>query len=448
MISENPGRGILARVVILFLVLAATAWLAVSSRYLLSGIALCLVIYSVYNLYRFSTKAQKEMGEFVESIHYRDFSRYFDLKHSPFELRPFRKGFNAINSTFREIIREKEIQQQYMQKILELVGTGIICYEEEDGGIILLNETLKNLLGIPYLKSIQDLQRRDEGLYENILALRPGKNKVVRISIDQSEMRVFLSCSLFQTEGIRFKLIAFQDVNGVLDENEARAWGKLLSVMTHEIMNSVAPISSLADTLRTRLLESKVATGKEKQGLIDDIGLGIETIRHRSESLMRFAQTYRNINKVTKPDLQKLFVRDLFGRLKLLMQPLVEQKQIVMEFILPDPELSFKADPSLIEQLLINLITNAMNAVKGRPAAKITISASEKSTNKIILKVSDNGAGIPAENLDKIFVPFFSTTNSSGIGLSLCKQIMLLHDGSINVQSTEGKGTAILLLFQ
>jgi signal transduction histidine kinase len=242
-------------------------------------------------------------------------------------------------------------------------------------------------------------------------------------------------------------LIAFQNVNEALDENEARAWGKLLNVMTHEIMNSVAPISSLADTLRNRLQDSKNDDGKDKQGLFEDIELGIDTIKHRSESLMRFAHTYRNLNKVTTPDFQQLFVHDLFERIHKLMQPLAEQKNIVLEFILEDPVISLMADSSLVEQLLINLITNAMNAVKGRPDPQITVSASETNKNKINIRVSDNGVGIPVGNLDKIFIPFFSTTSSSGIGLSLCKQIMLVHNGNIRIHSIEGKGTAIWLLF-
>jgi signal transduction histidine kinase len=195
------------------------------------------------------------------------------------------------------------------------------------------------------------------------------------------------------------------------------------------------------------LSDSRNDTGIDHPGLLEDIELGIDTIKHRSESLMRFAQTYRNLNKVTTPDFQKLFIRDLFERIRQLMQPLSEQKHIRLDFGLKDPDSFLMADSSLIEQLLINLITNAMNAVKGKTDPQITLSASETNKNRMILKVVDNGEGIPGENLDKIFIPFFSTTNGSGIGLSLCKQIMHLHNGTIRVQSLEGKGTAILLMF-
>src|SRR6185436_13409907 len=189
MTYKNFGRGILVRVPLLFLALVAAAWFVVHTNYLVLGIAACLVAYLTYDLFRLNKKAKDEIEQFVESVHYRDFSRYFDMKHAPVELKPFRKGFNEINSTFKVIIREKETQHQYMQKILELVDTGIICYEEESGEIIWMNESVKNILGIPYLKTISYLKKRDEDLHETILALKPGKNKVVNFRREQNETK-------------------------------------------------------------------------------------------------------------------------------------------------------------------------------------------------------------------------------------------------------------------
>lgn len=447
MTSKNSGRGILLRVMALFVALALSSWLLVNANYTFFIVTVLVVVYLTYELYNFNKKAKEETEQFVEAIHYRDFSRYFDMKHAPRELKPFRKGFNEINTTFKVIIREKETQHQYMQKILELVDTGIICFEEKEGEIIWMNESLKNLLGIPYLKTIHYLQKRDPELYGNILSLKPGKNKVIGFRREQGDTRVLLSSTVFQTEGKTYKLVAFQNVNEALDENESKAWHKLLSVMTHEIMNSVAPISSLADTLKNRIRISKERGQGDPVDDLQDIELGIDTIRHRSESLMRFAHTYRNLNKITAPNLQKVFVRDLFERLHQLMHPLFEQKNIELEVILKDPGISFMADASLIEQLLINLITNAMNAVKHAEVPRITLAAAESIQGKVVIQVTDNGSGILQENMDKIFIPFFTTTNSSGIGLSLCKQIMLVHQGNIQVQSVVGKGTVFNLNF-
>jgi two-component system, NtrC family, nitrogen regulation sensor histidine kinase NtrY len=194
--------------------------------------------------------------------------------------------------------------------------------------------------------------------------------------------------------------------------------------MTHEIMNSVAPISSLADTLKNRLQKS-VAEPNDSFA-VEDLEIGIETIRRRSEGLLKFAQTYRNLNKITKLSLKKLYVRELFANLYQLMQPILEQKNIDLEIILRETDLAFEA-PSLIEQVLINLIVNAIEAGKEQQHPRIVLSA-KASGKKVILKVADNGVGMPEELLDKIFIPFFSTKKSgSGIGLSLCKQIVMLH---------------------
>ena len=216
--------------------------------------------------------------------------------------------------------------------------------------------------------------------------------------------------------------------------------------MTHEIMNSVAPISSLADTLKNRL--QKTVDAPNDSVALEDLEIGIETIKRRSEGLLKFAETYRNLNKITKLNLKKVYVRELFGNLHQLMQPTLEQKNIELEIILRDTELSFEADASLIEQVLINLIVNAIEAVKEQPNPRIILSADAASFKKVILKVADNGIGMPEELMDKIFVPFFSTKKSgSGIGLSLCKQIVMLHKGNIQVQSQEGHGTVFALQF-
>jgi len=438
---------VVIRVIMMFLTITCTAFIIVKAQFIYLTIMLPVIIFQLVDFYHFNRKAQDEMEQFVESVHYRDFSRYFDEKHAPQELKPLRKGFNEINSTFKVISKEKETQYQYLQKILELVETGILSYEHKTGETGWMNESLKRMLSIPYLKTIHSLSRRDDLLYHEVLALRPGESKVISIAKDNGLFKALLSATAFQTDNKIYKLIAFQNVNEALDETEARAWQKLLSVMTHEIMNSVAPISSLANTMLDRLHKSTDHL-KEHPGAIEDLQLGIDTIRRRSEGLLKFTETYRNLNKITSPNLKKIYARDLFENLNSLMQPTLEQKNIELEIILKDPDLSLEADASLIEQVLINLLINGIEAVKDKPHPRIVLSAAPASNNKTVIKIADNGTGIPTELLDKIFVPFFSTRkNGSGIGLSLCKQIMMLHKGNIHVQSVDGQGTAFLLYF-
>lgn len=447
MIFKNYQWQILWRVLLLFGMLCLSAFIVLKEMYMYGVFILPVLIFQVMDFYRFHRKAQDEVEQFVESIHYRDFSRYFDVKHAPLELQPLRKGFNEINTTFKVMSKEKETQYQYLQKILELVDTGILSYEHATGEIGWMNESFKRLLGIPYLKTIHSLEKRDANLYKEVLALRPGENKVVDIMHEKNASKILLNATAFQTGGRIYKLIAFQNVSEALDETESKAWQKLLSVMTHEIMNSIAPISSLAETLKNRLQHATLELETRPDGL-EDLELGIDTIKRRSEGLLKFAETYRNLNKITTPNLRKIYVRDLFENLHQLMQPTLVQKKIDLEIILKDPDLHIQADLNLIEQVLINLLVNGMEAVKDRPHARIVLSASAMSGNKVVLRIGDNGMGMSPEVMDKIFIPFFSTKKSgSGIGLSLCKQIMMLHKGNIQVQSTEGEGSVFTLQF-
>src|SRR4051812_1970303 len=444
--AKRYDWSILIRVVLMFVTLTAASFLLVKGLFLYEIIVLPIIFYQVVDFFNYHKKAQLEVEQFVESVHYRDFSRYFDVKHAPLELQPLRKGFNEINTTLKVISKEKETQYQYLQKILELVDTGILSYEMESGEVVWMNESLKKLLQLPYLKTIHSLEKRDRVLFEDILNLQPGENKVATVHLEKSFFKVLLSATAFQTSEKKFKLIAFQNVNEALDETESRAWQKLLSVMTHEIMNSVAPISSLADTLKNRLQRS-VAEANDSVA-VEDLEIGIETIKRRSEGLLKFAETYRNLNKITTLNLKKVYVRDFFANLHQLMQPTFEQKNIELEIILRDTDIAVEADQSLIEQVLINLIVNAIEAVKDQSSPKIILSADATSLKKVIIKVADNGIGMPEELMDKIFVPFFSTKkNGSGIGLSLCKQIVMLHKGTIQVQSVEGKGTVFSMQF-
>ncbi|MEO6961986.1 MAG: ATP-binding protein [Puia sp.] len=436
---------ILLRVIILFAVVSITSVVIIQAQYIYLIILLPVLGYEFSDFYRFFRKTQDELDQFVESVHYRDFSRHFDVNRAPDELKTMRKGFNDINSTFKVISREKETQFLYLQKILELVETGILSYELESGEVIWMNDSLKKILGIPYLKTMHSLEKRDEHLFREINLLQPGIGKIVSISRDNGIVKVLASATAFQTDNKMFKLAAFQNVNEALDETEAKAWQKLLSVMTHEIMNSVAPISSLADTMLDRL---KRATGLmvEQPAAIEDLELGIETIRRRSEGLLKFAETYRNLNKIVSPTLKKVLLRDLFENLHQLMQPTLGQKNVQLEIILQNPELLYEMDATLIEQVLINLLVNAIEAVRDKPHPRIQLSAFNVSNNKINIKVADNGCGIPAALMDRIFIPFFSTRkNGSGIGLSLSQQILMLHKGNIQVQSVENEGSVFTL---
>jgi two-component system nitrogen regulation sensor histidine kinase NtrY len=436
---------LLLRVLILFLTLLGVSIMIVKGLYLFLLLGIPLVALELVDFLRFHKKAHSEVEQFVESVHYRDFSRHFDVSHAPVELKPLRRGFNDINNTFKNISRERETQYQYLQKILELVDTGILSYENETGEIGWMNESFKKIFDIPYLKTIHSLKKRDEALYMEVMSLKSGESKVVSVTRNKQIIKILLSVTAMRSDGKLYKLLAFQNVSEALDETESKAWQKLLNVMTHEIMNSVAPISSLADTLKNWL--QNYGKDGDKTDL-EDLELGIDTIKRRSEGLLKFTESYRNLNKITKLDLKSVLVRDVFENLNNLMQPTLAKKNIELDIVLRDMQMTIEMDLNLVEQALINLLVNAIDAVKDIEKPCITLTAEISAQNKPIIRIADNGIGMPPELIDKIFIPFFSTRKTgSGIGLSLCKQIMMLHKGNIQVQSVQGEGSVFILLF-
>ena len=250
-----------------------------------------------------------------------------------------------------------------------------------------------------------------------------------------------IQSSSFETQEALFRIVVYQNINEAIDETETKAWHKLLRVLTHEIMNSIAPISSLAETLNGRLDHFKGAED------IDDLKTGISTIKRRSEGLLHFAKSYRMINKVDQPQLAPIQISQLFEHIYQLLEPTLIQKNIDVDIILKNTRLILSADVNLIEQVIINLMLNAIDAVKNREEAYISLSALEVD-GKVQIRIEDNGAGIPADLQEQIFTPFFTTKKTgTGVGLTLSKQIMLLHKGTIFLNSTEGEGSVFILQF-
>lgn len=436
----------LVKTLILFLALLAACIVLVKQWYAAEIILVPLIAWLLYDSYNYHRRAAKEIEQFVETIQHRDFSRHFNTETIAPELQPLRKGFNEIIATFKAMSKEKETQFLYLKNILEIVDTGILSYELGSGEVLWMNESLKHLLQIPYLKTVHSMEKRNDVLYREVLNLARGQKLVVSITKDNSSFKILLSATMFENEGKTYKLIAFQNINDALDEGESQAWQKLLSVMTHEIMNSVAPISSLAETMKSRLADINLLAEHDKETLAD-IETGINTIRKRSEGLLKFTETYRSLSKINKVHPAPVYASELFEHVQQLMQPGIDSRHIDFEIILKDPMLSVNADSALIEQVLINLTLNAMDAVKEHPQPRISLSA-EKQDQRTILRIADNGSGIAPELLDKIFIPFFSTKKTgNGIGLSLCKQVMMLHKGHISVKSVENEGTVFLLMF-
>lgn len=409
-----------------------------------AGLVLLVFIIQTIALIRYFSRLEVEMKQFTAAVHYRDFTQSYSITRSPLLLKELRIAFNEVNMTFLQLNSEKEIQYQHLKMILEMIDTGILSYDQ-DGDIQWMNESFRKLFALPALKHLSGLVTRNPDLQTLLDESTAGNKRLVKLKTGSTSLTVVTSVVKFKINGKVNYLLAVKNINEAVEETETLAWQKLLRVLTHEIMNSVAPITSLAETLKHRIDTLDTMPSAE---LLADMSLSIEVIRSRSLGLMKFADTYRSISRITQPSLSVVLIADLFKQIERLMKFDFEQQQIQFNFLLREPNLTLSIDVSLIEQVILNLIINAIDATTGQQEKKIRLQGQLNEQGKVVIEITDNGPGIPSEIRDTIFVPFFTTKkDGSGIGLSLSKQIMQLHKGTIVVESQTGKGSTFKLVF-
>ncbi|ARS36468.1 sensor histidine kinase [Pontibacter actiniarum] len=423
--------------------LAQFTWLQVSSGVL-------VMLAQLWELASYVTRSNNELARFLEAVKQRDFSQRFNEHTTNSSLRQLHYAFNLINNTYKQLHIEQEAQFQYMQTILRMIDTGIMAVDEETGEVEWVNDAFRKILHLPYLKSIDSLEPRYPLLHEALQTIKPGHSRLLKLKLQEGTSQLLLSATAFTMQRRQLLLIALKNVSATVDATETEAWQKLLRVMTHEIMNSVAPIASLADTLGRHLHLEREKYAQEPAAapdpeLLQDTEEGITIIKKRSEGLLRFAHFYRNLSKSQELLLTTVYVQELFKSITGLMRPQLEELGVELRCHVTPPGLTLYGDVNLLEQVLINLILNAKRAVLGRPEPKVILTAGQEN-GKTVIEVQDNGAGIPEDLLESIFIPFFTShKDGSGIGLSLAKHIMLLHKGSIQVESKEGVGTVFRL---
>lgn len=418
-----------------FLILTQTALYSVL---IIIGI---LIIYQIVALIHYVEKTNRELTRFLQSIRYSDFSQSFkdDGKGKSFDL--LKKSFTEVMNAFRKARAEKEEQARYLQTVVKHIGVGLIVFQP-DGEVQLINKAAKQLLGINQLKNIKSLKPLSEHLVKTLLSLKPREKTTIKVEIDSEFLQLSLYGTEFKLGGNKYSLVSLQNIHSELEATEIEAWQKLIRVLTHEIMNSVTPISSLASTINGLVKENVVSES------LADIRDAAQTIKKRSHGLIHFVDAYRNLTLVKKPNFEIFQIKDLFSRVEKLMQADFKKKSIRFRVNVEPRTLELTADPELIEQVLINILLNAQQAVDGCENAEVHLEARLDKRGKIVLEVKDNGPGIPKDNLEKIFIPFFSTKEGgSGIGLSLSRQIMRLHKGTIGVHSKPYFETSIILSF-
>jgi two-component system nitrogen regulation sensor histidine kinase NtrY len=408
-----------------------------------------LIIYQVFALIRCVERTNQYLSRFFLAIKYGDFSQTFTGKELGGSFRELVAAFDEVMEKVRQTRSEKEEHYRYLQTIVRHVGIGLIAFKA-DGSVDLINTAAKRMLKVAGLKNIQSLNSFSQSLVDALFSLKAGEKALVKIP-DQ-DMELALHAAEFRLKDQKYTLVSLQNIQSELQEKEMEAWQTLIRVLTHEIMNSMTPITSMAATVIDLL-----NTIKEKNGgnidaeTIIDIADALKTIHKRSLGLTDFVEAYRNLTLIPKPKFKIFPIHDLFGRIEKLMENKLTKKGIDFYWAVEPQSLELTADPGLIEQVLINLVLNAADAftgLKNSNSPRVQLTASLAENGKIIIRVTDNGPGIVKEALSKVFIPFYSTKKKgSGIGLSLSRQIMKLHKGSITVQSEPDVETIFTLKF-
>jgi nitrogen fixation/metabolism regulation signal transduction histidine kinase len=440
------------RVLLLTTTLILLAFLILEMDFVFVPLSLLLLgIYQVISLIRFAEKTNRDLSRFLLSIRYDDTSQTFTSKGLGTSFNELKDAFNGVMDKLRETRSENEVRARYLKTIIQHIGIGLLSYKQ-DGAVDLINNAAKKLLKTAGLRDVHDLEKTYPDLAHALLHLKHGEKKLVRLSHGGETGYLSIFAHSFVIWDEAHLLVSLQNIQEELEEKEMEAWQNLIRVLTHEIMNSITPISSMASTLLGMLEKGNEKTTDPKDGLgaedLDDMADALEAIHRRSQGLMNFVGTYRNMTLIPKPKFRRLSVGDLFGRVEKLMEHKIAENGISFGWSVSPETLELTADPDLMEQVVINLLLNAVNAVDGMDIPRIALSAALGGEGNVVISVEDNGVGIEEEALEKIFIPFFTTKKQgSGIGLSLSRQILRLHHATIRAQSKPDEGAIFTLKF-
>jgi two-component system, NtrC family, nitrogen regulation sensor histidine kinase NtrY len=441
---------IILRILLIIASVFLFAFLTLIAQHEISSIFMALLIaLQTYALIVYVNRTNLKLSQFFDSIRFADFSTSFSEKNAGKSYEKLYDAFNRVLDEFKKYRIEKEEHYHYLQTVVQHINIGILSFDSQ-GKIDMFNKAARKLFRINLIRNINELNKVKEDLPETLMKLKAGDKILVKIFTEDELKQLSIYATQFRMRGQEFLLVAFQDIHAELEEKEIESWQKLIRVLTHEIMNSITPISSLASTISEMLID----TSSDKPGLnkLDDedvanVEHAIQTIMKRSNGLLNFVDIYRNLTRIPQPNFRYFGIKEAFDRVEQLLKQKMEEFSIDCQCLVYPDDLMLTADPDLLDQVMINLLLNSLDAVKSAENPKILMKAFNDN-HKTIIEVSDNGSGIKHDIIDKIFMPFFtSKKHGSGIGLSLARQIMHMHKGSISVRSKPGEGTVFTLTF-
>lgn len=414
------------------------------------GLAVILVIGLGYALLRYVDKTNRDIVNFLASVRDSDFSANRFRTDRGGSYQELGRAFDEVVSRFRDTRVEEEEHRRYLANVITHASIGLIVFDAA-GRIDFINTAARRLLRIAPARSIAALAKQNQTLTARLLGIKPNKKVLMRVETDSELRQISLEAVEFKLRGRTIKLVSLQNIAKELAEQEMVAWQNLVQVLSHEIMNSVAPIASLASTSRKILATARNDTARDPSLCPDDISdleHSVTTIEKRSEALVDFVHRYRQLNSIPRPEFKVVLLRELFDRVVRLASSREDAGRTLIEWRVEPRDLTLIADAALIEQVLINLLTNSIQAVADRQPGFILLTAQRNSRSNVTIRVTDNGPGIQPKVLKSVFIPFFTTkSGGTGLGLSLSRQIVRLHGGQLTAHSAPGKETTFAIAF-
>ncbi len=454
MVSKNFRLITIIHVLVLVGAISIFVYLLLNTQLLATTIIMALIIImTIWSLFGHLEKSNRDLALFLSSIKHNDFTTTFSVQKAGRSFDDLRSAFNEVLAKFQNIRMEKEEDLHYLQTVVGHIPIGLIGLEP-DGTVILINPSAKKLLGMGQIRNIYELSDNNKKLADSLKDIKAGQKMLVVTNRFDEKINLSLSATELKRRGQIIKLVTLQNITSELAEREMQAWQQLVRVLTHEIMNSVTPIASLTSTISNMLYEIG-AESKSDSNLVEidgerlnDMKSAANAVEKRGEGLVNFIKAYQNLSRIPTPDFKIVSVAELLERLKKLILSRSDSRDIHVIIDVNPDGLELTADPDLIEQVLLNLAINSLQAMREQVNGIIKLNGRLKKGGRVIIQVLDNGPGIQSEAMDKLFVPFFTTKREgTGIGLSLSRQIMRMHNGEITVSSEPHEQTIFTLHF-
>jgi len=430
--------------------MALVVWLVLqpglhSATLILATILVLLVV----ELWRFVNRTNREVARFLDAARYADYSQKFSFAKDGAGFKALGEAFTDIMSRMRERATGHELELRRLRALIEHIPVPLLTLHSDES-ITLQNNAARRLFGAEHVTRLKDLRKFGFQFAESLATAVPGDRQLVTFVVDGIEYQLTLAATEVLIAGNSERLISLQDIQSELDATQAQAWEELVRVLTHEIMNSITPVTSLASTAAT-LVEDAVEKDKAGQALgedLEDLRDAVTTVARRSGSLVQFVESYRQISRLAPAEKKRVRLSDLFDVAGTLAAAEWPNNQTALTVNVVPSELDVYADRDLLEPVLLNLLRNAWQSTLKEAKPKILLSGRLNRRNNVVIEVADNGPGVPDEIAKQVFVPFFTTKETgSGVGLALARQVMIAHGGFIRLSRNAEGGATFSLTF-